>query len=230
MKIAVLGTGMVGQALAGKLSELGHEVTVGTRDVDATLARTEPGYLGNPPFAVWRESHPGVGPETAADAVAEAELIVNATNGEGSIAMLELAGEENLASKVLIDIANPLDFSQGRPPFLFVSNTDSLGEQIQRRFPQARVVKALNTMNCEVMVDPSRVPGAHDVFLCGEDADAKQEVAELLESFGWPAERIRDLGGISSARGTEMYVALWLRLWGTVGTGDFNIAVVQAPA
>jgi predicted dinucleotide-binding enzyme len=230
MKIAVLGTGMVGQALAGKLSELGHEVTVGTRDVDATLGRTEPGYLGNPPFAVWQESHPGVGLETAADAVAEAELIVNATNGEGSIAMLELAGEQNLTGKVLIDIANPLDFSQGRPRFLFVSNTDSLGEQIQRRFPHARVVKALNTMNCEVMVDPSRVPGAHNVFLCGEDADAKQHVAELLESFGWPAERIRDLGGISSARGTEMYVALWLRLWGTVGTGDFNIAVVQAPA
>jgi predicted dinucleotide-binding enzyme len=157
MKIAVLGTGMVGQALAGKLSELGHEVTVGTRDVDATLGRTDPGYLGNPPFAVWQESHPGVGLETAADAVAEAELIVNATNGEGSIAMLELAGEQNLTGNVLIDIANPLDFSQGRPPFLFVSNTDSLGEQIQRRFPHARVVKALNTMNCEVMVDPSRV-------------------------------------------------------------------------
>jgi hypothetical protein len=111
-----------------------------------------------------------------------------------------------------------------------VSNTDSLGEQIQRRFPQARVVKALNTMNCQVMVDPSRVPGAHDVFLCGEDAEAKQQVVEVLESFGWPAERIRDLGGISSARGTEMYVALWLRLWGAVGTGDFNIAVVPAPA
>jgi predicted dinucleotide-binding enzyme len=230
MKIAVLGTGMVGQALAGKLAGLGHDVTVGTRDVDATLARTEPDYLGNPPFAIWRESHPGVGLETAADAVTEAELIVNATNGEGSIAMLELAGEENLAGKVLIDIANPLDFSQGRPPFLFVSNTDSLGEQIQRRFPRARVVKALNTMNCQVMVYPSRVPGAHDVFLCGEDAEAKQQVAEVLESFGWPAERIRDLGGISSARGTEMYVALWLRLWGAVGTGDFNIAVVQAPA
>jgi 8-hydroxy-5-deazaflavin:NADPH oxidoreductase len=230
MKIAVLGTGMVGQALAGKLSALGHEVTVGTRDVEATLARTELDYLGNPPFAVWQEEHPRVGLTTAADAAAEAELIVNATNGEGSIAMLELAGEENLAGKVLIDIANPLDFSQGRPPFLFVSSTDSLGEQIQRRFPQARVVKALNTMNCQVMVDPARVPGAHDVFLCGEDADAKRRVAELVESFGWPAARIRDLGGISSARGTEMYVALWLRLWGTVGTGDFNIAVVQAPA
>jgi predicted dinucleotide-binding enzyme len=230
MKIAVLGTGMVGQALAGRLSELGHEVTVGTRDVEATLAHTEPDYLGNPPFAVWREAHPGIRLKTAADATAGAELIVNATNGEGSIAMLELAGEENLAGKVLIDIANPLDFSQGRPPFLFVSNTDSLGEQIQRRFPRARVVKALNTMNCQVMVDPSRVPGAHDVFLCGEDAEAKQQVVEVLESFGWPAERIRDLGGISSARGTEMYVALWLRLWGAVGTGDFNIAVVPAPA
>jgi 8-hydroxy-5-deazaflavin:NADPH oxidoreductase len=227
MKIAVFGTDMVGQALAGKLSELGHEVTVGTRDVEATLARTEPGSLGNPPFVVWRETHPDVGLETAADAAAGAELIVNATNGAGSIAMPESAGEENLAGKVVIDIANPLDFSQGRPPTLFVSNTDSLGELIQRRFPQARVVKALNMMNCEVMVDPGRVPGEHDVFLCGEDADAKRQVGELLESFGWPSERIRDLGGISSARGTEMYVALWLRLWGALGTGYFNIQVVQ---
>jgi predicted dinucleotide-binding enzyme len=230
MKIAVFGTGMVGQALAGKLAELGHQVMVGTRDVEATLARTEPGPLGSPPFAVWQEAHPDVRLETAADAAVEAALIVNATNGAGSIAMLESAGEDNLSGKVLIDIANPLDFSQGRPPSLFVSNTDSLGEQIQRRFPQARVIKALNTMNCEVMVDPSRVPVEHDVFLCGEDADAKRQVGELLASFGWPAARIRDLGDISSSRGTEMYVALWLRLWGTLGTGDFNIAIVQAPA
>jgi 8-hydroxy-5-deazaflavin:NADPH oxidoreductase len=111
---------------------------------------------------------------------------------------------------------------------MVVSNTDSLGEQIQRRFPEARVVKTLNTMNCEVMVDPGKVPGEHDVFVSGEDADAKRQVAELLQSFGWPASRIRDLGGISSARGTEMYVALWLRLWGTVGTGYFNIAVQAA--
>ena len=144
--------------------------------------------------------------------------------------MLELAGEDDLAGKVLLDVANPLDFSTGRPPSLFVSNTDSLGEQIQGRFPQARVVKALNTMNCEVMVDPGKLPGEHDVFLCGEDEAAKQQVTELLQSFGWPAERIRDLGGISSARGTEMYLALWLRLWGAVGTGYFNIAVVRAPA
>jgi len=228
MNIAVLGTGVVGQALAVKLSALGHEVTVGTRDVETTLARTEPGVMGNPPFAVWRAGHPDVGLAMAVDAAAQAELIVNATNGEGSIPMLQLAGEDNLARKVLIDVSNPLDFSQGRPPSLFVSNTDSLGEQIQRRFPGAKVVKTLQTMNCDVMVDPSRVPGEHDVFLCGEDAEAKRQVVELLESFGWPASRIRDLGGISSARGTEMYLALWLRLWGALGTGDFNIAVQAA--
>jgi predicted dinucleotide-binding enzyme len=155
---------------------------------------------------------------------------VNATNGAGSIPMLEAAGEENLAGKVLVDVANPLDYSQGMPPSLLVSNTDSLGEQIQRRFAEARVVKALNTMNCLVMVDPSKVPGEHDVFLCGEEDGAKQQVSELLRSFGWPARRIRDLGGISSARGTEMYLPLWLRIWGILGTGYFNIAVVEAPA
>jgi 8-hydroxy-5-deazaflavin:NADPH oxidoreductase len=229
MKIAVMGTGPVGQALAGKLDELGHEVTVGTRDPEATLARTEPDYMGNPPVKAWLEGHPGVGLETPAKAAAEAALVVNATNGAGSLAMLEAAGKDNLSGKVLVDVANPLDYSQGMPPSFFVSNTDSLGEQIQRAFPEAKAVKALNTMNCEVMVDPSKVPGDHDVFLCGEDADAKREVAELLGSFGWPEGRIRDLGGISSARGMEMYVAFWLRLWGALGTGYFNIAVVQAP-
>ena len=230
MKVAVLGTGMVGQAIAGKLAELGHEVVVGTRDPEATMARTEPDYLGNPPFPVWKEAHPGVGLSTSAEAAAQAELVVNATNGAGSIAMLEAAGEQNLAGKLLVDVANPLDVSQGLPPSLFVCNTDSLGEQIQRAFPEAKVVKALNTMNCQVMVDPSKVPGEHDVFVCGEDEDAKGQVAELLQSFGWPGERIRDLGGISSARGMEMYVAFWVRLWPVLGTGYFNIAVVQAPA
>src|SRR5262245_55810754 len=180
-------------------------------------------------MSAWLESHPDVALVSATEAGADAGLIVNATNGSGSIPMLELAGEENLAAKVVVDVSNPLDFSQGRPPSLFVSNTDSLGEQIQRRFPRARVVKTLNTMNCEVMVDPSRVPGDHDVFVCGDDDDAKRQVVELLGSFGWPAARIRDLGGISAARGTEMYLALWLRLWGVVGSGDFNIAVVQSP-
>jgi predicted dinucleotide-binding enzyme len=230
MKFAVMGTGPVGQALAGKLAELGNEVTVGTRDPGETLARTEPDYLGNPPLKTWLEAHPGVGLETPEKAAAEAELVVNATNGAGSLPMLESAGGQNLAGKVLVDVANPLDFSQGVPPSLFVSNTDSLGEQIQRAFPETKVVKALNTMNCAVMVDPSTLPGEHDVFVCGEDSEAKGQVSALLRSFGWPIGRIRDLGGISSARGTEMYLPLWLRLWGALGTGDFNIAVVRAPA
>lgn len=227
MKIAVMGTGPVGQALAGKLAGLGHEVTVGTRDPDATLARTETDYMGNPPFSAWLSAHSGVGLATPADAAASAELLVNATNGAASIAMLEAAGAANLAGKVLVDVANPLDYSQGMPPTLFVSNTDSLGERIQRAFPEAKVVKSLNTVNCEVMVDPGKVPGEHDVFLCGDDEGAKRQVAGLLESFGWPAGRIRDLGGITSARGVEMYLPLWLRLWGMLGTGHFNIAVVQ---
>jgi len=186
--------------------------------------------FGNAPFSVWREAHPEVGLARLAEAAAQAELIVNATNGAGSIEALEAAGEENLAEKVVIDVANPLDFSQGLPPSLFVANTDSLGERIQRRFPQAQVVKALNTMNCEVMVDPGKVPGEHDVFVCAESGGAKQQVAELLQSFGWPADRIIDLGDIDSARGTEMYLPLWLRLWGAFGTGYFNIAVVRAQA
>jgi hypothetical protein len=226
MKIAVLGTGMVGQALAGRLSELGHEVTVGTRDVEATLAHTEPDYLGNPPFAVWREAHPGIRLKTAADATAGAELIVNATNGEGSIAMLELAGEENLAGKVLIDIANPLDFSQGFPPSLFVSNTESLAEQIQGAFPDVKVVKALNTMNAFLMVDPRQLAdGDHSVFVSGNDTEAKQIVSGLLESFGHTD--IIDLGDITTARGSEMMLPIWTRLYGVLGVPLFQFKVVR---
>jgi len=230
MRIAVLGTGMVGQAVAGKLAELGHDVVVGTRDPEATLARTEPDFLGNPPFRAWKQANPAVALATPAAAAAHAELVVNASNGAGSIAMLDSAGEDNLSGNVLIDIAVPLDFSQGTPPSLFVSNTDSLGEQIQRRFPRSRVVKTLNTINCDVMVNPGKVPGDHDVFVCGDDADAKHQVRELLQNFGWPAEHIVDLGDITSARGTEMYVALWLRLWAALGTSHFNIAVMHGQA
>ena len=203
MRIGVLGTGMVGNAIAAKLADLGHEVRIGSREA-------------------------GEGKGTFADAAAFGELAFNCTSGVHSLAALEAAGAENLAGKVLVDVANALDSSAGRPPTLAVANTDSLGEQIQRAFPAAKVVKALNTMNCEVMVDPAKVPGAHNVFVCGDDADAKLQVGDLLQSFGWPAESIVDLGGIEAARGAEMYVAFWLRLWGTLGTGHFNIAVVRA--
>ena len=151
---------------------------------------------------------------------------MNATNGAGSLEALRAAGEENVDGKILIDIANPLDLSGGMPPSLFVSNTDSLGEQIQRAFPTVRVVKALNTMNAFVMADPSLVAGGeHSVFVSGNDEQAKARVTEILRSFGW--KDVIDLGDITTARGTEMYLPLWLRLWGALGTGTFNISVMR---
>jgi hypothetical protein len=227
MKTTVLGTGMVGRALAGRLSELGHEVAVGTRDVGETLRRSDPDAMGNPPYAEWQRAYPAVRLVSFAEAGTHGELVVNATNGGRSLAALEAAGAPNLAGKVIIDVANPLDFSQGRPPILSVCNTDSLGEQIQRAYPEARVVKTLNTMNAYVMVDPARVPGRHNVFVAGDDQAAKATVKRLLGEFDWPDEQIVDLGGIRAARGTEMYLPLWLSLWGAVGSGDFNIAVAR---
>ena len=226
MKIAVLGTGMVGLALASRLAELGHDVTVGTRDVDATLARTESDQMGNPPYADWAHAHSRVALATVADASAHAELVINATSGNASITALAAAGREHLAGKVLLDIANPLDYSQGFPPSLFVGNTDSLAEQIQAAFPEAKVVKSLNTMNALLMANPRRLAdGDHTVFVSGNDAQAKAAVGELLKSFGW--KDILDLGDVSSARGPEMYMAMWLRLWGATKTGMVNVKVVR---
>jgi 8-hydroxy-5-deazaflavin:NADPH oxidoreductase len=203
MRIGVLGTGMVGKAIAARLSELGHDVLIGSRTA---------GKEGAVPFA---------------DAAAFGEVLFNCTAGNASIAALQAAGEANLAGKTLIDTSNPLDHSGGGLPTLFVANTDSLGEQIQRAFPAAHVVKTLQTMNCEVMVNPALVPGDHVVFVCGDDAGAKQQTTEVLGEFGWPPERVLDLGDISAARGTEMYVALWLRIWQAVGGLQFNIAVAR---
>lgn len=215
MKYAVLGTGMVGQAIAGKLASLGHEVTMGSRSADNEAATSWAEGTGE------RASH-----GTFADAAAAADVIFNCTSGGASLEALLAAGEETLSDKLLVDVANPLDFSQGMPPSLSVMGDDSLGEQIQRAFPGARVVKALNTINCQVMVDPRRVPGDHDVFICGNDDAAKAEVRELLATFGWADGSILDLGDISAARGTEAYVLLWLRLMGVAGGPDVSIKVV----
>jgi hypothetical protein len=226
VKIAVLGTGTVGRTLAAALAAAGHEVTVGTRDVATTLSRTAADPMGNPPFADWRRQHQDVGVETLAEAAAGAQLVINALSGAGSLAGLEAAGERNLGGKVLIDVADPLDSSRGMPPSLSVSNTDSLGEQIQRRFPGTRVVKALNTVNAGIMVDPAGLrDGDHTVFVSGDDATAKAQVVALLESLGWTD--IMDLGDITTARGTEMYLALWVRLFGVLGTPAFSIKVVR---
>lgn len=226
MKIAVLGTGLVGRTLAAALAGLGHDVTIGTRDPAATLARAEPDAMGNPPFSAWRNEHAEVGLASLAEAAAPAELVVNATNGSGALPALTQAGAGNLAGKVLIDVSNPLDFSQGFPPTLFVKDDDSLGEQIQRTFPETRVVKTLNTMNAHVMVDPASLGAESSVFVSGDDAGAKATVTELLTSLGHTD--IIDLGDISTARGAEMALPLWLRLMASLETGAFNFRIVRA--
>ena len=213
MRIGVLGTGMVGQTIAAKLVELGHEVTMGARSA------------GNEKAVAWA----GGAGETAsagsfADAAAHGELLFNCTAGTASLEALRAAGEEELRGKVLVDVANPLDFSRGMPPTLSVCNDDSLGELIQSTFPDTRVVKALNTVNASVMVNP--IEGTN-VFVCGDDDAARDEVKALLHGFGWPADSILDLGGIDGARGMEMYLPLWLRMMGALGTPSFNIAVVS---
>jgi 8-hydroxy-5-deazaflavin:NADPH oxidoreductase len=153
-------------------------------------------------------------------------MVVNATSGVVSVEVLELAGETNLNGKILIDVANPLDFSKGMPPTLSVSNTDSLGEQIQRRFPEARVVKTLQTMNAYLMVDPAQLAEAdHTVFVSGDDAETKASVTELLRSFGWTD--IIDLGDITTARCTEMLLPIWLRLFGALQKPTFNFKIVR---
>ena len=227
MRIGVLGTSMVGQVISGKLVELGHDVMVGTRDVAKTLARTEPHPYGFPAFSVWQQQHPSVKLGAFADAAGHGEVVINATNGTGTLEALRQAGEANLNGKVLMDIANPLDFSQGMPPSLTVSNTDSLGEQIQRAYPNVKVVKTLNTVTAFLMVDPGQVAnGDHTMFVCGNDAAAKAQVTAWLTGwFGW--KDVIDLGDITSARGTEMYLPLWLRLWGALGTGMLNVKVVR---
>ena len=216
MRIAVLGTGVVGKTIGTKLVELGHEVRMGSRTPDNERASAWAKAMG-----------PNASYGTHRDAAAFGEAVFNCTTGSASLEALEQAGRENLAGKILIDLANPLDFTQGMPPCLTVCNTDSLAERIQRAFPEARVVKALNTVNAGVMVDPSVVPGDHVLFVCGNDATSKVQVAVWLEQwFGWKRSNVIDLGDITAARATEMFIPLWIRLYGLLGTPHFNINVI----
>jgi predicted dinucleotide-binding enzyme len=217
MNVGVLGTGVVGRTLATKLVSLGHVVVMGSRTSDNAAAQSWATENG-----LERTSY-----GTFADAATHGELLINATAGSASLAALEAAGKENLHGKVLIDVANPLDFSQGMPPSLLVANTDSLGEQIQRAHPDVKVVKTLNTMNTILQADPRKVPGSHNVFVSGDDADAKDQVRELLQSFGWPAADIIDLGDITSARGAEMLLLLWVQIMGVLGTAQFNFKIAR---
>lgn len=223
MRIGILGSGGVGRVLSDALSRGDHDVMLGTRDVGALMAR---GADRGEPFADWHEANPAVLVGTFAEAAEHGEVVVNATAGAASLAAVEMAGVERFAGKILIDVANPLD-SQGMPPSLTVVNTDSLGEQLQRRLTDTRVVKTLNTVTAVVMVNPAQVnDGEHHLFVCGNDADAKSTVAGWLRSwFGW--RHIMDLGDITAARGMEMYLPLWVLMMGTVGTPVFNVSVVR---
>ncbi|MCA2979382.1 MAG: NAD(P)-binding domain-containing protein [Myxococcaceae bacterium] len=215
MKIAVLGTGMVGDTIASRLVELGHEVRMGSRTAS------------NEKAAAWvKKAGAMASAGTFADAAGFGELIVNCTLGAGAAEALSMAGEQHLSGKTVIDVSNPLDFSKGMPPSLFVSNTDSLGEQLQRRFPKAKVVKALNTMNCAIMVNPRLLPDTHHTFLSGDDAGAKAEARALLKQFGWRDDEVVDLGDITTARGTESVLPIWVRIWGATKNGLFNFKLV----
>ena len=226
MKISLFGTGVVGQTIAAKLSGLGHDVMVGTREPAATLARAEKDALGFPPFRDWHAEHPAVRLGTFAEAAAHGELAFNVLSGQAAVATLG-ASAEALAGKVLVDVSNPLDFSKGFPPTLSVCNTDSLGEQIQRALPRTHVVKSLNTVNAFLMVDPGQLAaGEHTMFVCGNHPEAKSKVTQILrEWFGW--KDVLDLGDITHARGTEMLLPLWTRLYAALQTPTFSIRVVR---
>jgi predicted dinucleotide-binding enzyme len=215
MKIAVLGTGVVGTTIGTKLVELGHDVRMGSRSEKNEKAAAWAGKAGG------AASH-----DTFASAAAHGEIVFNCTVGTAALDAVTAAGGANLDGKILIDLSNPLVFAPGTPPALLFPGNDSLGERIQRAFPRARVVKALNTITASVMVDPGRVAGDHDVFMGGNDSAAKAQVSEILTAwFGW--KRVIDLGDITAARGMEAYVLFWVRLMRSLGTAEFNIRVTR---
>ncbi len=217
MNIAVLGTGNVGDTIGSKLIEVGHTVMMGSRTADNEKAKA------------FVDKHNGkASAGTFADAAAFGEIIFNCTAGVGSIDALTAAGEKNLNGKIIVDLANALDFSKGMPPSLAISNTNSLGEEIQKTFPQTKVVKTLNTMWCGLMVNPAMINGGdHSNFVCGNDIEAKEEVKKILKSFGWADKNILDLGDITKARGPEMYLPIWLSIYGATNNGAFNIKIVS---
>ncbi|HUS02669.1 MAG TPA: NAD(P)-binding domain-containing protein [Chitinophagaceae bacterium] len=227
MKIGILGTGMVGNTLGTALIAKGHEVKMGSRDavnekaIEWTKAN---GKNARPDHPVGRAFH-----GTFEDAAIFGDIIFNCTKGEHSLEALTAAGEQNLAGKILVDVANPLDFSKGMPPTLSLVNDTSLGETIQTVFPQTKVVKTLNTLNCTLMVDATKLAnGDHNLFICGNDESAKHKVKELLnENFNWKIENIIDLGDITNSRGSEQLLPIWIRLWGALGTADFNFKIVR---
>jgi predicted dinucleotide-binding enzyme len=227
MKIGIFGTGVVGQTLAGSLLLQGHDVMVGTRDPSDTQQRAPAANARGRSFADWQSEHASVRLGTFAETARFGEVLVNATSGGGALAALGNAGADALGEKILIDVSNPLDFSQGFPPTLSVCNADSLAEQLQRAFPRVKVVKTLNTTTAALMVNPAAVGGGdHTMFVAGNDESARGAVARWLgEWFGW--RDVIELGDLSNARGMEMLLPMWVRLMRTLGTPMFNFKIVR---
>jgi 8-hydroxy-5-deazaflavin:NADPH oxidoreductase len=228
MKVAILGTGMVGQTLAVALADRGHEVMIGTRDVAKTLADTTPNAYGMPSFGVWHKDHANIQVGSFAQAAVFGDLLINASSGGSSVQALTLAQVGQVGNKVLIDVANDLDFSKGMPPASRASDVAGTGlaERIQAAFPNLRVVKTLNTMSAHVMVQPELVAGGDStVFMSGNDSDAKKTVQIMLQSFGW--KDIMDLGDITSSRAAEMLMPVWLRAWGVLGNAPYNFKIAR---
>jgi predicted dinucleotide-binding enzyme len=205
MRIGVLGTGMVGKAQAEKLAELGHDVMVGTHHPDSKQVK-------GAKVASYRE------------AAAHGELIIEAIKGEAVVEALKGLASE-LKRKTLIDISNALDFSSGEVK-ITTANGPSLGEQIQVVLPKSNVVKAFNTVNAAIQVDPkSLAAGDHHLFIAGNDQKAKDQVAQLAKSYGW--DHIIDLGDIKAARGMEMLMPFWLSLMKQRGNSNFNYKIAE---
>ena len=216
MKIGILGTGMVGSTIGTKLIQLGHDVKMGSRTATNEKAIA---------WAQKNGTHASQGTFTAAAAFGE--MVFNCTHGVASLEALNLAGAHNLNNKILIDIANALDFSKGMPPSLAVCNTDSLGEQIQRAFPDVKVVKTLNTINCNLMVHPQLVAnGDHVIFISGNDAGAKAKVEEILKDW-FELKSVIDLGDITTARATEMLLPIWILLMGKYQSPNINFKIMR---
>jgi 8-hydroxy-5-deazaflavin:NADPH oxidoreductase len=229
MKIAILGTGSVGQAFAEKFISLGHQVMIGTRNVEVTLARKAADNSHSLAFGEWHSKNPNVQIGTFAETVKFGEIVLNALQGAVTIATIQSCNATDFDGKIIIDIANPLDFSKGFPPSLIegLNNTNSLGEEIQKILPNAKVVKTLNTMYCGIMVNPAMVNnGHHTNYICGNDADAKTKVIEILTSFGWHESNMLDLGDITNARGTESTLLIWTRIYGAKQSAAFNFHIV----
>jgi 8-hydroxy-5-deazaflavin:NADPH oxidoreductase len=208
VKIGILGTGGVGRTLAAKLISLGHEVVIGTRNVEDTLARTAPDGMGGPPFKVWHSQNPKVKLVKFSEAASFGEILFLATFGDKTAEAISLAGKQNFDNKLVLDTTNPLDFSKGVPPKFTVTLGNSLGEQIQKHIPNAKVVKAFNTIGAHIMVNPNREEGSPDLFIAGNDSDTKKIFSSLAEQMGW--QSVIDLGDISQSYWLEANAMLWI--------------------